>query len=194
MASTDDILTTQKNGVVAVNNLSQSLKLLYDHLVYVGGESTSLGLAASASVTTSPGRLVRLNVVVAGTTSGKAYDYVTGQITTVTTSGTNATVNVPGVTFAVGDTVVISGATPSTLDGTYTAIAGSGSGVVVYANTTPAAPLAASSGTAFISSNTRAICAIPNTIGVFEVGAQFAHGLYIALGTGQVVSATYSTD
>jgi len=30
MATLDDILTTQKNGVVAINNLNQSLTAFYD--------------------------------------------------------------------------------------------------------------------------------------------------------------------
>lgn len=194
MASPDDFLTTHKNGVIAINNLSQTLNTLYEHLTYVSGDTTSPCLTASGAVTASPGRLARLSVVTAGSTAGKAYDYVTSPITTVSTDGTNATVNVPGVTFAPGDTVVISGATPATLDGIHTAAGGSGVGVVVYLNATPAAPLAASSGTAFLASNARAICSIPNTAGIIEVGAQFSRGLYIILGSGQMVAATYSTD
>ena len=68
MASLDDILTTQRNGVIAINNLSQSLL-------------RSLGTNTSATVTSptviffGKGYLVSFSVVVAGSADGTIYDY-----------------------------------------------------------------------------------------------------------------------
>ena len=41
MATIDDILTTQKNGVVAINNLSQTLSSFYDSYLSIIGTNTS---------------------------------------------------------------------------------------------------------------------------------------------------------
>jgi hypothetical protein len=41
MATIDDILTTQKNGVVAINNLAQTLTSFYSVYASVTGKSTS---------------------------------------------------------------------------------------------------------------------------------------------------------
>lgn len=66
MATLDDILTTQKNGVVAINNLNQTT-------AYLGGKITSSVLTASTLVVSGAGRLVRVSVIVAGA-AGTAYN------------------------------------------------------------------------------------------------------------------------
>lgn len=63
MATLDDILTTQKNGVIGINNLSKTLDYLY-------GEQTSATVTGATLVVAGAGRLVSFSVVVAGTASG----------------------------------------------------------------------------------------------------------------------------
>jgi hypothetical protein len=62
-ASLDDILTAQKNGVVAINNLSQgTLRGL--------GTQTSVTVTAATVIYVGAGYLVNFSVVVAGSTAG----------------------------------------------------------------------------------------------------------------------------
>lgn len=68
MASLDDILTAQKNGVVAINNVSQTnLRGM--------GTATSVTVTASTLVFTGKGYLVNVSVVVGGSASGLIYDF-----------------------------------------------------------------------------------------------------------------------
>ena len=62
-ASLDDILTTQKNGVVAINNLSASINR--DQ-----GSVTSATVSADTLVITGRGYVSSFSVTVAGTGSG----------------------------------------------------------------------------------------------------------------------------
>lgn len=67
MATLDDILATQKNGVIAINNLSSRMQ-------YLQGSSTSGALTSSTTVFNSgSGRLVRVSVIVAGSAAGTVY-------------------------------------------------------------------------------------------------------------------------
>ena len=62
-ASLDDILTVQKNGVVAINNLSQgTLRGL--------GTQTSVTVTTATLIYAGTGYLVNFSVVVAGSTAG----------------------------------------------------------------------------------------------------------------------------
>jgi hypothetical protein len=73
MASLDDVVTVQKNGVVAVNALVQALeafRTIYSSFV---GVSSYTGITADALICTGPGRLVTLSVVTAAA-GGKVYD------------------------------------------------------------------------------------------------------------------------
>ncbi|CAB5220031.1 hypothetical protein UFOVP231_39 [uncultured Caudovirales phage] len=66
-ASLDDILTTQKNGVVAINNLSKStLRSI--------GTQTSATLTGPTTIIASTGYLVSFSVVVAGSAAGTIYN------------------------------------------------------------------------------------------------------------------------
>jgi hypothetical protein len=67
MASLDDIATIQKNGVIAVNTLNQTLQRIY-------GSNTSATAAADTLVFTGPGRLINVSVTVAGTTDGAIHN------------------------------------------------------------------------------------------------------------------------
>jgi hypothetical protein len=67
MAGLDDLATIQKNGVIAVNTLNQTLQRIY-------GSNTSATAAADAVVITGPGRLINISVTVAGTTTGAVHN------------------------------------------------------------------------------------------------------------------------
>lgn len=70
MASLDDIATIQKNGVLAVNTVNQTLARYF-------GTNTSPTYAASAAIYPGPGRLVNVSVTVAGTTTGAIHNCTT---------------------------------------------------------------------------------------------------------------------
>lgn len=63
MASLDDILTTQKNGVVGINGLNQVFRRAQ-------GSNTSATVTAQTLVVSGKGFLVNFSVVVAGSASG----------------------------------------------------------------------------------------------------------------------------
>jgi hypothetical protein len=63
MASLDDILTTQKNGVVAINNLSRSN-------LRGQGTQTSATVTTSTFLVSGSGYVVNFAVVVAGSSAG----------------------------------------------------------------------------------------------------------------------------
>lgn len=67
MASLDDIATIQKNGVIAVNTLNQTLQRIY-------GSNTSTTVSANTLVLTGPGRLINVSVTSAGTTNGAIHN------------------------------------------------------------------------------------------------------------------------
>jgi hypothetical protein len=70
MASLDDILSVQKNGVVGIGNISTILRR-------TAGTNSSAALTASTLVVSGPGRLVSVSVVVAGSAVGGAYNSAT---------------------------------------------------------------------------------------------------------------------
>ena len=67
MASLDDILTTQKNGVVAINALSNNFKIEV-------GTITSATVSVDTLVVTGRGKIANISVVTAGTTNGIVYN------------------------------------------------------------------------------------------------------------------------
>ena len=68
MATIDDILTTQKNGVIAINNLSQIFKS------YNEGEATSQTVTSKTLIVAGSGRLVSVIVFVNGSADGFIYN------------------------------------------------------------------------------------------------------------------------
>jgi hypothetical protein len=74
MASLDDILTTQKNGVQAINSYVNFLS------VHAGSYSTK-ELSASNVIKTTAGWLASVSVIVAGSTQGYLYDTTTTSAT-----------------------------------------------------------------------------------------------------------------
>ena len=67
MASLDDILTTQKNGVVAVNALNQTT-------INQIGAVTSVTISAPTVIFVGSGRLVNFSVIEAGSNVGGVYN------------------------------------------------------------------------------------------------------------------------
>ena len=67
MASLDDILSVQKNGVVALSNITQILKRS-------AGTNTSAATTADLLVVVGAGRLVSVSVIVSGSAAGGAYN------------------------------------------------------------------------------------------------------------------------
>lgn len=104
MASLDDILTTQKNGVVAVNALNQTT-------INQIGAVTSLTVAQPTVIYIGSGRLVNCSVLVGGTTSGIIYNAtqyspVPADSTRICVVPTTAGVYQLGLLFTTGITVI----------------------------------------------------------------------------------------
>lgn len=78
-ASLDDILTTQKNGVQAVNALVQALNEFKDlYRSFVGTDTTNtLTSTSGALVKTGSGRVVNFSISGTPTTVGYLYDAAT---------------------------------------------------------------------------------------------------------------------
>lgn len=83
--------------------------------------------------------------------------------------------------------------TQTRLDLTAATLIKSGEGRIAYISVIVAGSAV---GKAYDSTNTagtsNALCAIPNTIGVFQVNIPFTTGLVVTPGTGQTVSVSYS--
>lgn len=122
MASLDDVVTVQKNGVVAVNSLVQSLtqfKTIYESFV---GNNTYLGVSADSLIVSGRGRLVNVSVI-AGASGGKIYDVAS----VANASDSNAIFTIPssiGVTavnFSFFNGLVIKPASGSVISISYSA-------------------------------------------------------------------------
>lgn len=87
MASLDDILTTQKNGVVGVNGLNQTMRRAQ-------GTNTSSTVTAQTLVVAGKGYLVGFSVVVAGSAAG-----------TISNAATTASVATPNAMCATPTTI-----------------------------------------------------------------------------------------
>lgn len=77
MSSTTDFLTTNKNGVVAINNLNQTIAAQTTALTaqadYYAGQYTSAPVTAATLVASGSGYLVNVAILVAGA-AGNVYD------------------------------------------------------------------------------------------------------------------------
>jgi hypothetical protein len=113
MASLDDILTAQKNGVVAINNVAQTnLRGL--------GTVTSSTVTSETVVFTGKGYLVNFSVVVAGSAAGKISDYAAGSPPSADAlCATPATVGVYKTGQVFSDGLVISPGTGQSINVTY---------------------------------------------------------------------------
>lgn len=128
MASLADILTTQKNGVIAINGIATNvlsvISAINTTLRREQGTATSGTVTASTLIRSGSGYVARVCVVVAGTTEGSVYN-------------------------------------------------------------------ASSTGT--VAAGNR-LFAVPNTVGVYNLGQVFDAGLVLTPGTGQSLNVTYSAE
>jgi hypothetical protein len=89
MASTDDILSAQKNGVQAINNLAQVTKNI------VGAVSSGT-ISATTYIPTTYGWIGKISIITAGSTNGTIYD----ASSTASASSSNALVTIPSTATA----------------------------------------------------------------------------------------------
>lgn len=115
MASLDDILTTQKNGVVGINGISQTF-------LRAQGTVTSSTVTSGTLVLNGRGYVVNVCVVVAGSAVGAIYN----TNTTTSTAASNQLFSIPntvgvyplGQVFSTG--LVIVPGTGQSINVTYT--------------------------------------------------------------------------
>jgi hypothetical protein len=79
MASLDDILTTQKNGVVAINGLNKILQSIATNSGWLGPTNTSTTVATSpVLIIAGSGKIYGISFTVhSGSASGSIYDSAT---------------------------------------------------------------------------------------------------------------------
>lgn len=69
MASMDDLVTVQKNGVVGVNALTAALEAFRTIYANITGTNTYLGASSDTLIVSGSGRLVSLSITSAAATS-----------------------------------------------------------------------------------------------------------------------------
>lgn len=74
MATIDDLFTTQKNGVVALNAIVTAINNQTALTRYLSGQYTSAAVTASTLVASGSGYLVNLSVIDAGSGEGTVND------------------------------------------------------------------------------------------------------------------------
>jgi hypothetical protein len=198
MATLDDILTTQKNGVVAINNLSQTLTSFYDAYKSVTGTATSNTLNTNSSVFTGSGRLIGSTIITAGSTAGLLYDSVLVSIIGGSYTSTSVTLvyGSSKALFASGDLIVVSGMTPSGYNGTYSVNSigidsTTQAPTVTYTNSTNAA--ITGFGIAFNGSlKYQRASLTASTTGPVQYNIFINNGLIYQPGTSQAANFTYS--
>lgn len=203
MATLDDILTTQKNGVVAVNNLSQSLNAFYDAYLYIAGQNTSGSLTQTPIVTSAygSGRFVSYTTTISGGSStGSVYDSFTYSTVSISGNGSTATISYSGSTaFSIGDRIAVYDVVPSGYNTTSAVITGvdATNNTISYSNATTA-PVT-TPGVVFkiydasLAKNLL-ISSLSGTLGTYAVGVNFSNGLVVVPASGQYVSITYSVS
>jgi hypothetical protein len=116
MAGIDDLVTVQKNGVVAVNSLAQALSDFRDIYQNLIGTLTSNGLDEDELIFRGSGRLVNVSVIAAAA-GGTVHD--AASVSEATTS--NAIFVIPNqtgivaVNFPFSDGLVVKPAASSTV-------------------------------------------------------------------------------
>jgi hypothetical protein len=106
-----------------------------------------------------------------------------------------ATLNYVGtLNVTTGSTVVVTGIEPTGYRTVAAGVALTGTGTqsISYSNATTGSQT--TPGKIFHVTPTNALMSIPNTAGIIDVGVNFTDGLYVILGSSQVISLTYSMD
>jgi hypothetical protein len=94
MASLTDILTAVQNAVTGINNLAQTW-------IQIQGLTSVSGITSATTVKSSAGRVVNVNVIVAGSANGTIYDAVSSTITSYPVYKIPNTVGVYVINFPV---------------------------------------------------------------------------------------------
>ena len=120
MANIDDLVTTQKNGVVAINALTAALeqfRAIYESFV---GSQSYLGITDNSLLYTGSGRLVNI-VVSAAAAGGTVHDAATvaGASTSNIIFPIPNTVGITAVNVPFFDGLVVKPASGSTVSATY---------------------------------------------------------------------------
>jgi hypothetical protein len=201
MATLDDILTTQKNGVVAINNLSQALNSFYTSYQYLSGESTSGSVTSTTARTVArgAGRFVSYTTAAISTsTAGLVYDSVSYATTSASGTGTTATIGYAGVNaFVAGDRVAIYNMTPSGYNTTSATITNvnTTNNTFDYLNATTGAQTVAGIVVKIYDVTTDRnllLSSLSGVLGTYPVNANFIYGLVVIPASGQYVNITYS--
>lgn len=121
MAGVDDLVTVQKNGVVAVNTLVETLDNFQQIYASFVGSKSSVGLDANELIFSGSGRLVNVSVITAAA-GGTIHDAAT--VVDATTNNAifvipNAT-GITSVNFPVANGLVIKPASTSVISISYT--------------------------------------------------------------------------
>jgi len=114
MASLDDVITVQKNAVIGVNGLNQTIRRAQ-------GSNTSLTVTTQTLVVTGKGFLVSFSVTVAGTANGAVNNAQSTALSTATNvlCATPTTVGVYPCGLVFTDGLVISPGTGQSVNVTY---------------------------------------------------------------------------
>jgi hypothetical protein len=201
LATLDDILTTQKNGVVAINNLSQSLGSFYTSYVYLSGDTTSGSITSTTAQTAArgSGRFVSYTTAAtAGSTAGLIYDSVSFATTSATGTGSIATVGYAGVNaFKINDRVAIYNMTPAGYNVTTATVTAvdTTNNTFSYSNATTAAQTIA--GIVFkiydyTTDRNLLLSSLNGTLGTYPINVNFTYGLVAIPAASQFVNITYS--
>jgi len=100
MATITDILSSSQNIVKALSNLGTTF-------LRVQGYQVETGISAATVVSKRQGRLTRISVVTAGSTSGVAYDAIATGVTTSPLAAIPNTVGIIDVNLPVDNGIVI---------------------------------------------------------------------------------------
>lgn len=201
MATLDDILTTQKNGVVAINNLSQTLTSFYTDYSYISGENTSGSVTSTTAqtVASGAGRFVAYTTVATGGSStGLVYDSISYATKTTSGTGTVATIGYNGLNaFKVGDKISIYNVVPSGYNAVAQVVTAvdTTNNTVSYANTTTASMTTAGiifKVYDFTTSRDLLLSSLSGTLGTYPVNMNFKYGLVLIPAASQFVNVTYS--
>lgn len=114
MASLDDILTTQKNGVIALNNLFSAIS-------FPNPAFTSATVTAPTLILTGAGRLLSFAVVVAGSGTGTIHNAgaLAGNTAANALVATPATIGVYPVSMIFSNGLLIVPGTGQSINVTY---------------------------------------------------------------------------
>ena len=112
MASLDDMLTTAKNVVTAINGLAQTY-------LAVNGSRISSDLTAATLLKTGSGRVAVVSVIVAGSAAGKIYDANSASLTSGPIYEIPTTVGVTFVNLPVVNGIVVAPGTGQTVSVSY---------------------------------------------------------------------------